>query len=466
MSNAQLTVQIQAVFDGCETLGVPCYRFLPDRRFLHLGEGRRRQILNLTDTATTTALGVKLARDKAATSRVLAANGIPTAKQMIVQSLDQAWRGAQAIGLPVVVKPINGNHGRGVSLHVRTRDAMARALEAARQEGAGAVVESFIAGRDYRAVVASGRVIGCVERLPPQVVGDGVQTVEALVRQSNAAKVEPDEIVKPIDLATLDDGLMREQGHSRLSIPKPGESVTVHRMAGRRFGGRTLPVALSALHPDNAEMLVRASAVMALDPCGIDVRFLDIGLSWREAGGAICEVNSAAGFFVMLLGDPNWVRDAFLPAVINPEASTIPHLVVLRPDSLAGEADQWCEGLARQLGERARWQCGVLHRGGLRLGTYETPTTGLPLHALYRRLIESPLIDAGIYAASPATIDREGLGIPSVDTLVVFGDAAHWSAEDRRIAEALADRLKVKPSAVDGEMLDETRLATLIQRWR
>jgi D-alanine-D-alanine ligase-like ATP-grasp enzyme len=465
LSRTKLTVQIQAIFDGCATLAIPCFRFLADRRFLHLGEGRRRQMLNLSDTATTSALGVKLARDKAVTNRILTANGLPTARQMVVQSVDQAWSAAQAMGLPVVVKPINGNHGNGVNVHVRTREAMGRAIEAARQVSAGVIVETFIPGRDYRVVVANGRLIGCVERLLPQVAGDGQQTVEELVRQSNATKAAPDEIVKPIDPASLDEGLLREQGHSRQSVPKAGEVVLLGRIAGRRFGGRTISVPLSVIHPDNADMLARANAVIELDPSGIDVRFSDIARSWREAGGAICEVNSAAGFFVMLLGDPNWVRDAFLPAVVDPAACSIPHVVVLRPESLAREADAWCDDLGQRLGEHAQWQTGVLHREGLRLGAYETAASGLSLHAAYRRIIECPLVDAGLYAVAPSTIEREGLGIPSADTLVLFGPAERWSADDKRIAGQLAERLSLAPMTVESEALDDAALSALVQRW-
>lgn len=465
LKKAKLNPQLEAIYGACTDLDVPCFQFLSEPRYVHLGEGFRRQLLHLMDTAQTSHFGVKFAKDKMMTNRLLAASGIPVPKQVPVQSPEQAWQAAVEIGLPVVVKPVSGNHANGVSVNVKTKDELLAAIAKARTISQGVILEAFIPGNDYRVIVSGNRIIGLNQRRFPVVIGDGIHTVEDLMEIHNRAKKFPDEMVAPLSPSLADKNLLSKQGISITSIPLENQQVQLSPNLGRRFGGANVHVEMNGIHPDNTKMLVRASAVLGLNISGIDFRIEDISQSWRSVRSGICEINTASGLYVMLIAKPDWVRESLIPEVIDTKRCRIPHIVVARPAKLAAEADHFCSALAEDLGRTRGWETARLLQNGLFLGNYPAGEGLLPLHRLYRQIIECPFVNAAVYSIDPQRIEKEGLGIQRIDCLLEYGPADQWMPQDRKIVTGIAAILNepVVPIA-DGSALQRVA-GEISARW-
>ena len=465
LKKAKLNPQLEAIYNACADLDVPCYQFLSEPRYFHLGEGFRRQLLHLMDTAQTSHFGVKFAKDKMMTNRLLAASGIPVPKQVAVHSPDQAWTAARELGLPVVVKPVSGNHANGVSVDVKNREELLAAITKARTVSQGVILETFIPGNEYRVVVSGNRIIGLNQRLFPVVTGDGIHTVEELMEIHNRAKKFPDEIVAPLSPSMTDKGLLSKQGFSLTSIPPEKQQVQLSANMGRRFGGANVHVETDEIHPDNAEMLVRAAAVLGLNISGIDFKIEDISQSWRSVRSGICEINTASGLYVMLIAKPDWVRESLIPEVIDTKRCRIPHIVVIRPTKLAAEADHFCSALAEELGRTRSWEIARLLQTGLFLGSYPAGEGTLPLHRLYRRIIECPFMNAAVYSIDPQRIEKEGLGIPKIDCLLQYGLADQWTLQDRKIIAGIAAILNEPVVPVVDESEVQSVAGEISARW-
>lgn len=171
------------------------------------------------DTAQTSHFGVKFAKDKVITNRLLAASGIPVPRQIAVHSPEQAWAAALELGLPVVVKPVSGNHANGVSVDVMTREELLAAITRARTISEGVILEAFIPGNDYRVVVSGNRIIGLNQRRFPVVIGDGIHTVQELMEIHNRAKKFADEMFASLSPSLADKNLLSKQDISLTSIP-------------------------------------------------------------------------------------------------------------------------------------------------------------------------------------------------------------------------------------------------------
>lgn len=465
LKKAKLNPQLEAIYGACADLDVPCFQFLSEPRYVHLGEGFRRQLLHLMDTAQTSHFGVKFAKDKVMTNRLLAASGIPVPKQIAVQSPEQAWAAALELGLPVVVKPVSGNHANGVSVDVKTREELLVAITKARTISQSVILEAFIPGNDYRVIVSGNRIIGLNQRRFPIVIGDGIHTVEELMEIHNRAKKFPDEMVAPLSPSLTDKNLLSKQGFSLTSIPLKNQQVQLSPNLGRRFGGANVHVEMNGIHPDNIEMLIRASAVLGLNRSGIDFRIEDIFQSWRSVRSGICEINTASGLYVMLIANPDWVRESLIPEVIDTKWCRIPHVVVVRPAKLAAEADRFCSALAEELGRIRNWEIARLLQTGLFLGNYPAGDRGLPLHRQYRRIIECPFMNAAVYSIDPQRIEKEGLGIQKVDCLLEYGPADEWAPRDREIVAGIAAVLNQPPVPILDESEVQRVAGEISARW-
>ncbi len=289
----------QAIVDEAASRDIPWIR-LNEASLVQLGWGKYQQRVRATMTSKTSALAVDIAGDKDVTRRLLASAGLPVPRGELVLNEDDAVRAATAIGFPVVTKPLDGNHGRGVGLDLGSeedvRTGFRRAVPEARR--GQVVVEGFVSGSDYRVLVVGGRMVAVAERVPAHVIGDGKHTVSDLVEIANSDPRRGIGHEKVLTRIKVDDAaieLLRKQGFGLDDVPPEDAFVKLAATGNMSTGGNSIDRTWEA-HEDNVEIAEEAARVVGLDVAGIDFLAPDITQPVRETGGAIVEVNAAPGF--------------------------------------------------------------------------------------------------------------------------------------------------------------------------
>jgi cyanophycin synthetase len=232
-------------------------------------------------------------------------------RQALVRDPEEAVAAAADVGYPVVVKPYDGNHGRGVTIGVASPDDVRRAFALAAEHSTAVLVESFIAGHDHRMLVVAGELVAVSKRVPGHVVGDGRRTVAELVAEVNADPrrgIGHEKVLTQLRLDEQAHSCLAALGYTPESVPAAGEEVMLRRTANLSTGGTAADVT-DVVHPDNAEMAVRAIQAVGLDVGGVDFLTPDVTRSYKEIGGAICEVNAAPGFRMHMAPSEGRARD-------------------------------------------------------------------------------------------------------------------------------------------------------------
>ena len=308
----------QSLVDAAEKRGIPWLR-LNGQSLVQLGHGRHQRRVQATVTSETRHIAVEIASDKEETRGILAALGLPVPRQELVYSADGAVEAAETIGYPVVTKPLNANHGRGISIRL-TDEAQVRAgFDTARQFGTSraVLVESFVTGFDHRMLVVNGALVAVAKRVPGHVVGDGASTIEALVAVVNSDPRRGVGHEKVLTQITFDDQaerLMNVAGHTRETVLPAGEVFFLRSTANLSTGGTAIDLT-DVVHPDNREMAVRAVRAVGLDVGGVDFLSDDVTRSYKDAGGAIVEVNAAPGFRMHVAPSEGTPRDVAGPVM-------------------------------------------------------------------------------------------------------------------------------------------------------
>ncbi|MDH3743778.1 MAG: cyanophycin synthetase [Acidobacteriota bacterium] len=284
---------------------------------VQLGHGKYGRRIQATVTGETKHIAVEMASDKEETNTLLGDLGLPVPHQRLVYSPKDAVRAAERIGYPVVVKPLNANHGRGVSIDLEQPDDVRIAYANAREHSRTVLVESFIRGLDHRLLVVDGELIAASKRVPGHVVGDGKKTIEELVDIVNSDPrrgVGHAKVLTRLEFDRQADRLLALREMTRESVPQKGEVVYLRSTANLSTGGTAVDVT-DDVHPDNRQMAIRAAGAVGLDVAGIDFLTTDISRSFHETGGAICEVNAAPGFRMHVAPSEGEPRDAAGPVI-------------------------------------------------------------------------------------------------------------------------------------------------------
>jgi cyanophycin synthetase len=301
---------------AAEERRIPWIR-LNEQSLIQFGHGRFQQRIQATITTRTPHIAVELASDKEETNRLLANLGLPVPRQRLVQREDDAVLAAERIGYPVVVKPYNANHGRGISIHLTSEEQVRSAFELAREHSRSVIVESFITGEDHRMLVINGELVAVSKRVPGHVVGDGRHTIEELVEEVNRDPrrgIGHEKVLTRLVFDQQADTLLAAKGYTRETVPAPGERVFL-RLTGNLSTGGTATDLTDVVHPDNAGMAVRAVKAIGLDVGGVDFLTGDITESYKDVGGAICEVNAAPGFRMHMAPSEGRPRDVAGPVM-------------------------------------------------------------------------------------------------------------------------------------------------------
>lgn len=312
----RLSITAAAIVRAAERRRIPC-RALDVNGSLVLGEPPHVQLVNGTLTSRTIRSAVQLAIEKHQSGQVLAAAGLPVPPQKIAHSSRDAAIGAAQIGYPVVVKPPHGSHGRGVSINLKTSSAVQSAFDRATKYSRFAVVEKHLIGDDFRLLVIDNVFIAAARLKPPTIIGDGVHTVKELIREENSDPRRGARHENVLTALTLDieaTRLLGEQGYFADSVPSRGTIIKLRNNANMSTGGVSIDVTES-VHPDNKDMAVRAVQAIGLDVGGLDFITTDISQSYRNSGGAVCEVNASPGLRMHVAPAEGEPRDVAEPII-------------------------------------------------------------------------------------------------------------------------------------------------------
>jgi len=282
---------------GAEERNIPWIR-LNDASLVQFGHGCHQKRIQATITSETRHIAVEIACDKEQTNRLLEDMGLPVPEQEEVWSPERAVKAAQRIGYPVVVKPVDGNHGRGVSIGLTTDEQVVTAYAVAAQHSSSILVEAYVQGFDHRMLVVDGELVAVAKRVPGHVVGDGSHTVAELVEAVNddpRRGIGHEKVLTRLELDEQALRLLSGHGHTAASVLPDGEVFYLRSTANLSTGGTAIDLT-DQVHPDNAEMAVRAVTAVGLDVGGVDFLTADITRSYHEIGGGICELNAAPGF--------------------------------------------------------------------------------------------------------------------------------------------------------------------------
>jgi len=310
-----------AIVGAATDRNIPHIR-LNEGNLVQLGHGAKQRRIWTAQTDQTNAIAAGIARDKDLTKSLLKACGVPVPEGVVVNSADEAWEAAQDIGLPVVIKPSDGNHGRGVTLDLRLREHFAEAFKIANEEGSEVLVERSIPGDEHRLLVVGGKVVAAARGESVWITGDGVQTVEQLI--TSQINTDPrrgwteDFPLSPIDLNidhVVVQNLQRQalDGHS---VPETDKRVLVQR------NGNVAMDCTAQVHPEVAHAASLAARVVGLDIAGIDIVAEDISQPLQTQGGAIVEVNAGPGLLMHLKpaeGMPQPVGQAIVDHLFAPD---------------------------------------------------------------------------------------------------------------------------------------------------
>jgi cyanophycin synthetase len=299
-----------ALVHAAEARDIPWVR-LNEASMIQVGQGKYSKRIEAALSSQTSHIAVEIASDKELCAKLLSDLGLPVPRQVFVRDADDAVEAALDIGYPVVVKPVDGNHGRGVAVNLATDEEVAEAFERAANEGSGVVVESMILGDDHRLFVVNGELVAAARRMPGHVVGDGTRTIAELVEvvnQDPRRGVGHENMLTRLELDDAADALLGARGYAHDTVPPEGEVVYLRKTANISTGGTAIDVT-DVIHPDNKLMAERAIKAVGLDIGGVDFLTTDITKSFRETDGAICEINAGPGMRMHIAPSEGKSRD-------------------------------------------------------------------------------------------------------------------------------------------------------------
>jgi cyanophycin synthetase len=442
---ARLGPSTAAIVEEARRRGIPVRR-LNQRSLVQLGLGRHLRRIQATVTERTSLIAAEVAQDKDDTRRVLEHVGLPAPSGGVAESPGEAAALAARIGYPVILKPLDLNHGRGISDRVDTPDELARAWEAAvallpRGRAPRLIVETFATGRDHRVLVVDGRVVACAERVPAHVVGDGARTVRQLVEAANRDPRRGRGHAKVLTYLPCDgptEEYLARRGLTLDAVPAAGERVLLRATANLSTGGTSVD-RTDEIHPDNVTACEMAAGAIGLDVAGIDVLTPDISVPFRENGAVIIEVNAGPGIRMHTHPAEGRARNVAAPIVdmlyAPGQPTSIPVIAVTGTNGKTTTTR-----LVAHLFRHTGVSVGFTTTDGIYLGNRliaEGDMTG-PWSA--NVILSNPTVDVAVLETARGGLLRSGLGFDECDVGVVLNVTAdHLGLRGIHTLEQLAD---------------------------
>jgi cyanophycin synthetase len=400
---------------AAEQRGIPWLR-LNEQSLVQLGHGKYQQRIQATVTSRTPHIAVELASDKEETNKILGLLGLPVPRQELVQSETQAVRAARRIGFPVVTKPYNGNHGRGISIRLTTDEEVTQGYLAAREHSRSVIVETFLEGDDHRLLVVNGELVAATRRTPGHVVGDGMHTIAQLVDIVNRDPrrgVGHEKVLTRLELDAQADKMLERADLDAGSIPAAGRVVFLRSTANLSTGGTAADVT-DVIHPDNREMAERAVRAIGLDVGGVDFLSKDITESYRQIGGGICEVNAAPGFRMHVAPSEGTPRDVAAPVIdmlFPPGASARVPIAAITGTNGKTTTARMLAHVAKMGG----YTPGLTTTDGVYIDGQRTVQGDMTGPVSARMVLADPQIDIAVLETARGGLLRAGMGVTEVN---------------------------------------------------
>ena len=395
-----------SIVDAADDRDIPTIRLLDDGNLVQIGYGAAMRRIWTAETDRTSAIAETISRDKDLTKSLLESCGVPVPEGREVDSAEDAWDAAEDIGLPICVKPVDGNHGRGVFIDVKTREEVEKAYAIAIDEGSGVLVERSIPGTEHRLLVVGGKLVAANRGDMITVTGDGKSTVRELIEiQVNSDPRRGPTELHPLSNIRIDSAARMElerQGLTADDVPATDREVLIQRNANHAFD------VTDEVHPETAALASLAARVVGLDIAGIDLVCEDISRPLSTQGGAIVEVNAGPSLLMHLrpgVGKPRPVGKAIVDNLFAADESA--RIPVVGVTGTRGKTAVAC--LVAHLIYVSGKRTGLACSAGLFLDRRQVQKTDAANWTGGRRLLLNRAVDAAVSETGARTILGEGL---------------------------------------------------------
>jgi cyanophycin synthetase len=399
--------------------GIPFIR-LNKQSLVQLGYGVHQKRIRATIASTTSNIAVDIACDKEETKNLLGAAEIPVPRGTVVRSEAGLKDAVEKFGYPLVIKPIDGNHGKGNTTNIINWEQAVTALQAAQKYGRSAIVEKFIVGVDFRLLVINYKFICAALRTPAAVTGDGINNIQYLIEETNKDPRRGyghEKVLTQITIDNFTQIMLDEKNYTLETIPKKGELVLLKPTANLSTGGTSTDVT-DEVHPDNIIMAERIARIVGLDICGIDIMAPDLRSPVAEKGGAILEVNAAPGFRMHIEPSEGLPRNVAEPVInmLFPKGSqgTIPIIAVTGTNGKTTTTRltaHICKSAGRKVGYTT--SDGVYIQNQMLM---KGDCTG-PLSAQF--VLRDPTVDFAVLECARGGLLKNGLAFTNCDVAIV-----------------------------------------------
>jgi len=416
---------------------------LNEYSLIQLGYGKYQKRIQATITSETDYIATDLASDKKATNRILGDLGLPVPRQIAVTSPEEAVKAARRIGYPVVVKPLDGNHGNGISINLQTEMAVTEAFDLAltfNKRGRTVIVETFIEGLDHRMLVIDGKLEAVSKRVPGHIVGDGKRTAAELIEIVNSDPrrgVGHEKVLTRLELDKTAKEHLAEVGYDENDVPKDGEVVFLRSTANLSTGGTAVDVT-DIVHPDNRNMAERAIKAIGLDIGGVDFLSADISQSYKDISAGICEVNAAPGFRMHVApseGKPRDVAGAVMEMLFP--AGTPSRIPIASITGTNGKTT--VSRMVAHIHKLSGNTVGLATTDGVYIDGNLTVKGDLTGPRAAQMILRDPTVDAAILETARGGLLRRGMGYERCDVGAVINvDADHLGLKGIETVEDLA----------------------------
>jgi cyanophycin synthetase len=403
---------------------IPAIR-LDTQSLVQLGWGKYQQRIRASVTDRTGNIAVETASDKELTIKLLGDVGIPVPRHQLARSADEAAEIAERLGYPLVTKPLDVSHGRGVSIKLLNADEVRRGYAAAAVYSSSVLVETFLEGKDYRVLVIDGKVVAVAERVPAHVIGDGEHTIAELIEIVNRDPrrgIGHEKILTRIKIGHQAERLLQQAGYALETVLEPGQLFYLASTANLSTGGTAID-RTTDIHYETREIARRAALVIGLDIAGIDIISPDISQPLREVGGGIVEVNAGPGFRMHLQPSQGQSRNVARPVIdmlFPPNTPARVPLVALTGTNGKTTTARMVAHILKMNGERV----GLTTTDGIYIDgqIYMKGDMTGPWSA--RVVLKDPTVDSVVLETARGGILREGLGFDRCDVGAVLNVTA------------------------------------------
>ena len=408
-----------AIVQAATARGIP-YRRLTQGSLIQFGWGNRQRRIQAAETDRSSAIAESIAQDKELTKNLLQAVGVPVPQGRPVDDSDDAWLAAQEIGAPVVVKPRDGNQGKGVAVNITTREQIVAAYDVAAKISSTVLVERYIPGHDFRLLVIDNVLVAAARRDPPQVFGDDLHSIRELVEQVNRDPARGEGHATSLTKIRFDAialATLASQGYTAESVPAKGALIVLRNNANLSTGGTATDVT-DDVHPELAARAITAAQTVGLDICGVDVVCDSVIRPLETSGGGIVEVNAAPGLRMHITpsyGKGRPVGEAIISSMFAPgEDGRIPLVAVAGTNGKTTTVR-----LIAHLLTKPGTLVGMTNSDGVYIGATRIDTGDCSGPRSARNVLLHPDVGAAVFETARGGVLREGLGFDRCDVAVV-----------------------------------------------